>query len=108
MDYFQGVMFFTTNRPLVIDEAIHSRITLNIAYPDFDTKTRELIWTEKFKSAGIQISGDINELVKIDINGREIRNVVRLTKIILGKKVSQEQIIELIMRTNIKGLLVNK
>jgi len=95
MDYFQGIMFFTTNRPEVLDYAIKSRITLSINYPQLDTSVREKIWNEKLTSAGIKINGNIDKLAKIDLNGREIRNTVRLVKIVLGSKTTQEKIIEL-------------
>ena len=94
MDYFQGVMFFTTNRPEVIDNAIHSRITLNIAYPDLSENIKAKIWNEKLTSAGIEISDEVNKLAALALNGREIRNVVRLIKIVLGNNITQNKVID--------------
>ncbi len=96
MDYFKGVMFLTTNRPEVIDAAIYSRVTLNVDYPDLDVETRELIWNEKLKNAKIEVADGLNKISKIEINGREIRNMVRLAKIVLDNKTSQDKVINLI------------
>lgn len=99
MDYFQGVMFLTTNRPEVLDYAIHSRVTLRIDYPDLKFSTRNKVWGEKLASAGIKINGKIDKILEIELNGREIRNMVRLSKIVLGVNPNQEDIIELINMT---------
>ncbi len=101
MDYFQGVMFLTTNRPEVLDYAIRSRVTLKIDYPELSFSTRKQIWTEKLDSAGIKIDGNIDKIVNIELNGREIRNMVRLSKVVFGVKPKQDDIINLINMTYI-------
>lgn len=95
MDYFRGMMFLTTNRSAVIDDAILSRITLTIKYPDFDDYTRNLIWKSKLNDAGIKINST-NQLMKENLNGRQIRNMVRLSKIVFGDKTTENELIELI------------
>jgi len=96
MDYFRGVMFFTTNRPEVIDSAIVSRITLQVKYPDLDLNARLEIWKSKFADASFSITDGYDELVKLELNGRQIRNMVRLAKIIFGNKASQNQMKDMI------------
>ena len=108
MDYFQGIMFFTTNRPEVIDEAIHSRITMNIPYPDLSEEVRKMIWKEKLNSASIKVSDGIDKLSKIELNGREIRNAVRLIKIILDKNTTQTKIIDLMESTRFNEVSKSK
>lgn len=95
MDYFRGMMFFTTNRSEVIDDAVLSRITLNIKYPNLTDDVRKLIWKSKLESAGLHIK-TMNELVKINLNGRQIRNMVRLGKIIFDDKIKEQEFISLI------------
>ncbi len=96
MDYFRGVMFLTSNRPEVLDFAIHSRITLKIKYPDLDEKTREKIWEDKCEKANINIQDGFSEVSKIELNGREIRNLVRLAKVIYPNGAKQEDLVEMI------------
>ncbi len=94
MDYFRGMMFLTTNRADIIDEAILSRVTLGIKYPDFDDNIRSLIWKSKLSDAGIKIDS-MNLLVKENLNGRQIRNMVRLAKIVLGNEIKELELISL-------------
>jgi hypothetical protein len=101
MDYFKGVMFLTSNRPEVLDFAIHSRITLKIKYPDLDANTREKIWIDKSKKANLKVKNGFSELAKIPLNGREIRNFIRLAKTIYPKGAHQSDIIELIDINNV-------
>jgi SpoVK/Ycf46/Vps4 family AAA+-type ATPase len=102
MDYFKGVMFLTTNRPEVLDFAVQSRITLRIDYPDFNETTREKVWKEKLSRVSINLTDGFNEISKLNLNGREIRNTVRLAKIILPSRTNQKDLINLIEATNPK------
>jgi len=95
MDYFRGMMFLTTNRSEVIDNAILSRITLNIKYPDLTDDVRKLIWNSKLESAGMYINS-MDELIKLELNGRQIRNMVRLAKIIFEDNIEEQKFIDLI------------
>lgn len=95
MDYFRGMMFLTTNRSEVIDDAVLSRITLNIKYPDLTNDVRKLIWESKLENAGMYINS-MDELFKINLNGRQIRNMVRLGKIIFDEKIDEKKFIDLI------------
>lgn len=98
MDYFRGIMFLTTNRSDVIDHAVLSRVTVNIAYPDLDKKTRHAIWASKLKEAGIKIDS-LNKLAELDLNGRQIRNMVRLGGIMFDKKIKETEFIKLIKKS---------
>jgi hypothetical protein len=100
MDYYRGIMFMTSNRAEVLDKAVRSRITLSIEYPELDAPTRQKIWEEKLTAAGILLTGDIEALSKIQLNGRDIRNIVRLAKIIFPEPLlDAHEIITLVNRT---------
>lgn len=85
----------TTNRIDVIDEAVLSRITLNIKYPDFTNETRRRIWELKLKEADLSIDS-LDKLVGLNMNGRQIRNMIRLGKIIFQDKIIEDEYISLI------------
>jgi len=91
LDYFPGIMFLTTNRSDVIDPAILSRVTIKLDYPDLDDTARDKIWQVMFKLVGqtIETTGSLPELV---INGRQIRNLMRLGVSMYGKQVTAEQV----------------
>lgn len=92
MDYFEGILFLTTNRVGHFDEAFMSRIHVSIGYERLDDKAREQIWDNLFaklkedkRNGGPEVryeyeakqyvkkDGDVK---KLEWNGREIRNGV--------------------------------
>jgi hypothetical protein len=83
LDYYRGILFLTTNRADVLDHAVLSRVMLRLDYPDLDHQARAVIWKTMLDSAGLSlIEGTIQELAQADINGRQIRNLTRLAKIL--------------------------
>jgi SpoVK/Ycf46/Vps4 family AAA+-type ATPase len=84
-------MFLTTNRGEIIDPAILSRVTIKLDYPDLDDTARDRIWHVMFKLVGQAIE-TTGTLPKLKINGRQIRNLMRLGVSMYGKQVTAEQI----------------
>ena len=83
LDYYQGILFLTTNRVEVLDHAVLSRVMLKLQYPDLDQAAREVIWRTMLQEAGMtMIEGTLSELAETAINGRQIRNLTRLAKIL--------------------------
>ena len=85
LEYFQGILFLTTNRVQTFDEAFVSRIHLSLRYEELSIKARLRVWKlfiEKVKSTeGLAVSNiterDYESLAKRDVNGRQIKNLVR-------------------------------
>ncbi|MBI2449985.1 MAG: AAA family ATPase [Candidatus Nealsonbacteria bacterium] len=75
----RGILWLTTNRPIDIDPAINSRIRCQICFPALDDEKRKKVWQGIF-SENLSVSGltekILCELVKFEINGREIKNAV--------------------------------
>lgn len=44
LEYFQGVLFLTTNRRQDFDDAFRSRIHVTISYPQLSNRSQSLIW----------------------------------------------------------------
>jgi hypothetical protein len=83
LDYYEGLLFLTTNRPETLDHAIRSRVTLRLEYPDLDRATRAGVWQTMFEAAGLRLAdGSFQTLAEPEINGRQIRNLVRLARIL--------------------------
>lgn len=85
LDQYRGMLFLTTNRADVIDPAFASRITLRLDYPELNAESRKEVWQNMFKAAGLSlfggiVDGNFDEIAKEKLNGRQIRNVVRLLK----------------------------
>lgn len=90
-------MFLTTNRASAIDKAFESRIDLVIPYEDLDVTARRSVWenflghivTGKFKSP------DFDTLFAYPLNGREIKNAIKLAEIMAaheGIELGMEQL----------------
>ncbi|MCJ1431655.1 hypothetical protein MMC27_001010 [Xylographa pallens] len=85
LEYFQGILFLTTNRVETFDDAFQSRIHVALRYTELTYKARKSIWimflqrvreldgvkTVKFAEA------DYDRLAKTVLNGRQIKNSVR-------------------------------
>ncbi len=83
LDYYEGTFFLTTNRGEGIDKAFKSRVTLYLNYPELSVETRRTIWQNMLKASGANVSEDTswNEVASKPLNGRQIRNQVRLLKL---------------------------
>lgn len=94
-EYFNGILFFTTNRINSLDEAVISRVTLKINYPKLDEDSREKVWKQNLNATGLEIK-TLSKLAEIEMNGREIRNYVKLASMLFENEVKENEIIELI------------
>ncbi|KAJ2984565.1 hypothetical protein NUW58_g5996 [Xylaria curta] len=92
MEYYAGVLFLTTNRVGVFDEAFTSRVHISLYYPPLDRKSTLQIFQKnwdrintRYKEAGRVIDIDTAEITEFAIdyfennregrwNGRQIRN----------------------------------
>lgn len=87
IEYYQGILFLTSNRVGRFDDAFISRIHVVIHYQDFNDDDRTKIWNQFFdkleaergktmriaKSAKRFVLGN-SRMLGVKWNGREIRN----------------------------------
>ncbi|KAL9088212.1 MAG: hypothetical protein Q9165_006339 [Trypethelium subeluteriae] len=103
LEYYPGILFLTTNRPGVLDEAFKSRIHIALKYPKIDLESTKKMWTNimnrferENKAATIKIQFDRESLLAfaeshfqscqtegLEWNGRQIRNAFQ-TALALG------------------------
>ncbi len=91
LEYHSGVMFMTTNRVTAFDEAVLNRVSVGIIYRDFDTATRLQVWVNLLKAAGVTTLA-ADTLSEHKLNGRQIRNVIRLSSSIAMKEARPLQL----------------
>ena len=85
LEYFQGILFLTTNRVETFDEAFVSRIHLSLRYGELSMKAKKTVWKmfiQRVKdSQDMEVEEiteeDFNALAKRNINGRQIKNLTR-------------------------------
>jgi len=85
LEYYEGIMFLTTNRIDCFDEAFKSRIHLAIKYPTLSHSSRRDLWRAFIfraspgskSSLGWLNMGSLGRLADEELNGRQIKNIVR-------------------------------
>ncbi|QKD50818.2 P-loop containing nucleoside triphosphate hydrolase protein [Fusarium oxysporum Fo47] len=92
LEYFEGVMFLTTNRVSAFDPAFESRIHLTIHYPNLDYTSRLHIW-RTFVNIGTDWNSlsedELDELAGVELNGRQIKNVVKTARLLATHERTQ-------------------
>ena len=83
LEYFSGVLILTTNRVKTIDTAFQSRIHLGIKYHPLSPENRRELWQLFIsKAVGGNLAWVDDEVLDVlsahVLNGREIKNVVRM------------------------------
>jgi hypothetical protein len=80
-EYHQGILFLTSNRIDSLDPAFQTRITLALRYEPLNMEGRIKVWENLLLKSGYESSMhtfDLKELSKPTLNGREIKNALRL------------------------------
>jgi SpoVK/Ycf46/Vps4 family AAA+-type ATPase len=79
-------MFLTTNRVEDIDDAFLSRMDLILRYPLLDMGARRKVWETFLGLLGPEnhsvSSSDLEELAETKLNGREIKNLVKMAYVL--------------------------
>ena len=97
LEYYSGILFLTTNRPGVLDEAFKSRIHITLQYPSVNLESTRAMWTNILNRLerdnelnDVKVSYSRDELLDFaerhyrryesegaTWNGRQIRNTFR-------------------------------
>lgn len=99
LEYFQGIMFLTTNRVATFDTAFQSRIHISIEFPELTYAMRRTIW-QNFLQRRTRVArggdddapvamidhavsdADVDALAHVSLNGRQIKNVLRTASLL--------------------------
>jgi len=81
-EYYEGVLFLTTNRIKNIDEAFHSRIHVTINYPNLSVESRRHIWQQFLGPDSVVTGKDLDRLARVNINGRQIKNMLKTAQML--------------------------
>jgi AAA+ superfamily predicted ATPase len=85
LEYFKGIIFLTTNLYSTIDVAFRSRVNIHLVFSPLSFSSRLLLW-DKFLArlpTDVQAKlgeGEIEELAKWKLNGREIKNAIKTVR----------------------------
>ena len=108
VEYFSGILFLTSNCIDAIDPAFLTRITLALHYDSLDENARKRVWENLLIKSGYENllqNGTlcVEQLAKVPLNGREIKNALRLAISIAaedGMTLSQKTLAEMAEMVN--------
>ena len=91
LEYYEGILFLTTNRVDNIDAAFQSRIHISMQYDDLSASSRRHVWVNFLNgsSNGKKHSfsdEDLDKLAEYNMNGREIKNVLKTAQLLASKQ----------------------
>lgn len=111
LEYYEGILFLTTNRAREFDSAFESRIHLKVQYKALDGRQRAAIWRnllEPIKSTR-DWNPDVFERLgrEFKLNGREIKNLIRTARAISchSTEALTEDILWTVYRFNQKSVI---
>ncbi len=89
LEYFQGILFLTTNRVETFDDAFQSRIHVALRYGDLTMKAKRSVWKmflDKVRAKdGVEVEhfkeSDYDKLARHNLNGRQVRWICPLIEI---------------------------
>ena len=105
LEYHSSILFMTTNRPDIVDDAIASRCIARIDYVYPDKEQQKQIWRILADSSGFKLSAQvIDDFVEKNNNysGRDIKNLLKLANLkanAINKEIDVE-IIEYVTKFN--------
>lgn len=83
LEYYEGILFLTTNRIRHIDDAFHSRIHVAMKYPELTTESRRHIWKTFLEGMASGLKEEhLDTLAQRELNGRQIKNVLKTARML--------------------------
>lgn len=89
LEYYQGLLFMTTNRGEDVDDAIASRCLARISYETPGIDDQKKIWRALANTSGLDISdAAINTVANKfnELSGRDVKNLLKLAGMVASAK----------------------
>ena len=89
LEYYEGILFLTTNRVANMDAAFQSRIHVSMEYSDLTRDARRQIWAnflELSKQESDISEEDLDYLSGVTLNGRQIKNILKTSFLLSMRK----------------------
>ncbi|KAK1148750.1 hypothetical protein N8T08_008635 [Aspergillus melleus] len=83
LEYYEGILFLTTNRAERIDPAFESRIHVSLVYKELDQASRRHIWTQFLGRNTVAFTDkQLDSMAEIELNGRQIKNALKTANLL--------------------------
>ena len=91
LEYYQGIIFLTTNLLATVDNAFRSRVSIHLLFSPLSVPSRMTLWRKMLERlppvASASDSGnatlsiqDVGRLAQWELNGREIKNTIKTVR----------------------------
>ena len=106
LEYFEGILFLTTNRVETFDEAFQSRIHIALKYDNLDRTAQATIWSSFLHKVALEeipvaeradikkirdiiTKQELDKICRRNLNGRQIKNAVRSAQVMAANLKEQ-------------------
>ncbi|KAJ9636356.1 hypothetical protein H2201_003521 [Coniosporium apollinis] len=97
LEYYEGIMFLTTNRVQTFDPAFQSRIHISLDYPELSIESRRTVWKNFLQAHDASLAAttgrkhritdrQLDSLALMNMNGRQIKNVLKTAQLLASRK----------------------
>jgi AAA+ superfamily predicted ATPase len=91
LEYYEGILFLTSNRVESFDLAFKSRIHIALRYPELTVPVRRQLWRDFLvripeNERNLDLERDLSTLEKDEINGRQIKNACKTAAALARKR----------------------
>lgn len=87
LEYYEGILFLTTNRAERIDPAFESRIHVSLVYKELDWTSRRHIWTQFLgRNTSNFTDEQMDSIADVVLNGRQIKNTIKTANLLAWAK----------------------
>ncbi|KAL3459417.1 hypothetical protein BJX64DRAFT_201977 [Aspergillus heterothallicus] len=108
LEYYEGLLFLTSNRAENLDKAFESRIHVAIQYPELNTAARRQIWSQFLSGTDVEPFSDdqFDLLAEVALNGRQIKNVVKTAYLLASEQDTKlgYDLVQAVLRLRGSGL----
>jgi hypothetical protein len=100
LEYYNGVLFMTTNRPDDIDDAIASRATAKLVYKTPSKEDQRRLWSVLSVGLKTPLADDVIDRMvgpeEPDLSGRDIKNLLKLSAMLAAGRKKEHIDFELV------------
>lgn len=85
LEYYRGVMFLTTNRIDIVDDAVASRCIARLDYDVPPTEDQRRIWRILADTSGLTIADEVIDAIVAKyprLSGRDVKNILKLAAMV--------------------------
>jgi AAA+ superfamily predicted ATPase len=97
LEYYQGVLFMTTNRADLVDDAIVSRCVARIDYQVPTKEEQARIWRILAETAGVKLTQGLVDAIGErypGLSGRDVKQLLKLSSMVARARGEQEVTLE--------------